>query len=56
MAAWLETGSAATFAVAGDRGAGVKSLRRDRYSTEETCWLHGDDWCLSCRENAPPQR
>jgi protein-L-isoaspartate(D-aspartate) O-methyltransferase len=35
-----------------DRGIGVKSLRRDHHSMEETCWLHGDYWCLSCRENA----
>lgn len=34
-----------------DRGSGVKSLRRDRHSAEQTCWLHGEDWCLSCREN-----
>jgi protein-L-isoaspartate(D-aspartate) O-methyltransferase len=39
-------------AIARDRGVGVKSLRRDHHSIEVTCWLHGDDWCLSCRENA----
>jgi protein-L-isoaspartate(D-aspartate) O-methyltransferase len=39
-------------AIARDRGVGVKSLRRDLHSIEETCWLHGDQWCLSCRENA----
>jgi protein-L-isoaspartate(D-aspartate) O-methyltransferase len=33
-----------------DRGIGVKSLRRDHHPIEETCWLHGDCWCLSCRE------
>lgn len=33
-----------------DRGAGVKSLRRDPHAEEETCWLHGDGWCLSRRE------
>jgi protein-L-isoaspartate(D-aspartate) O-methyltransferase len=33
-----------------DRGAGVKSLRRDSHSEEDTCWLHGDGWCLSRRE------
>jgi protein-L-isoaspartate(D-aspartate) O-methyltransferase len=42
-------------ASARDRGVGVKSLRRDHHSIEETCWLHGDFWCLSCRENAPVQ-
>lgn len=40
-------------AFARDRGVGVKSLRRDHHSIEETCWLHGDSWCLSRRENAP---
>jgi len=39
-------------AFARDRGIGVKSLRRDHHSIEETCWLHGEYWCLSCRENA----
>lgn len=38
-------------AIARDQGVGVKSLRRDHHSMEETCWLHGDHWCLSCREN-----
>jgi len=33
-----------------DRGAGVKSLRRAPHPEEETCWLHGDGWCLSRRE------
>jgi protein-L-isoaspartate(D-aspartate) O-methyltransferase len=40
-------------AMARDRGVGVKSLRRDDHSIEGTCWLHGDSWCLSSRENAP---
>jgi protein-L-isoaspartate(D-aspartate) O-methyltransferase len=40
-------------AFARDGGVGVKSLRRDHHSIEETCWLHGDSWCLSCGENAP---
>lgn len=35
-----------------DRGAGVKSLRRDRHAEEDSCWLHGDGWCLSRREAA----
>jgi len=30
-----------------DRGAAVKSLRRDTHSEDETCWLHRDGWCLS---------
>jgi protein-L-isoaspartate(D-aspartate) O-methyltransferase len=29
-----------------DRGAAVKSLRRDNHGEDETCWLHGDGWCL----------
>ena len=33
-----------------DRGAGVKSLHRAPHPEEETCWLHGDGWCLSRRE------
>jgi protein-L-isoaspartate(D-aspartate) O-methyltransferase len=37
-------------ALARDRGAGVKSLRRDDHAEEDTCWLHGDGWCLSRRE------
>jgi len=28
----------------------VKSLRRDRHDADESCWLHGDGWCLSKRE------
>ena len=32
-----------------DRGAAVKSLRRDNHQEDETCWLHGEGWCLSLR-------
>jgi protein-L-isoaspartate(D-aspartate) O-methyltransferase len=28
----------------------VRSLRRDPHAKDETCWLHGDGWCLSTRE------
>jgi protein-L-isoaspartate(D-aspartate) O-methyltransferase len=28
----------------------VKSLRRDAHDADESCWLHGDGWCLSKRE------
>lgn len=28
----------------------MKSLRRDAHDAEESCWLHGDGWCLSKRE------
>jgi protein-L-isoaspartate(D-aspartate) O-methyltransferase len=28
----------------------VRSLRRDPHAKDETCWLHGDGWCLSKRE------
>ena len=29
------------------RWGSVRSLRRDRHTQSETCWLHGDDFCLS---------
>jgi protein-L-isoaspartate(D-aspartate) O-methyltransferase len=35
------------FAFGVDRGAGVKSLRRDDHTEDHTCWLHGWGWCLS---------
>ncbi len=28
----------------------LRSLRRDPHEREESCWLHGDGWCLSKRE------
>jgi protein-L-isoaspartate(D-aspartate) O-methyltransferase len=28
----------------------LKSLRRDRHERDESCWLHGNGWCLSKRE------
>jgi len=28
----------------------LKSLRRDRHDADESCWLHGDSWCLSKHE------
>lgn len=37
-------------AFAQDEGASVFSLRRDRHAEEESCWLHGDGWCLSRRD------
>jgi protein-L-isoaspartate(D-aspartate) O-methyltransferase len=27
----------------------MKSLRRDQHDKDETCWLHGNGWCLSRR-------
>jgi protein-L-isoaspartate(D-aspartate) O-methyltransferase len=36
-------------AFARDRGAGVKSVRADQHVEDESCWLHGDGWCLSQR-------
>jgi protein-L-isoaspartate(D-aspartate) O-methyltransferase len=33
---------------AGDTNS-VRSLRRDGHAADETCWLHGDDICLSRR-------
>jgi protein-L-isoaspartate(D-aspartate) O-methyltransferase len=41
-----------------DRGAGVRSLRRDAHDKNESCWLHGNGWCFSRHaaipEFAPP--
>jgi protein-L-isoaspartate(D-aspartate) O-methyltransferase len=28
----------------------LKSLRRDAHDRDDTCWLHGEGWCLSKRE------
>jgi protein-L-isoaspartate(D-aspartate) O-methyltransferase len=28
----------------------LKSLRCDRHDADESCWLHGDGWCLSKRK------
>ena len=25
----------------------LKSLRRDPHCRDDTCWLHGEGWCLS---------
>ncbi len=30
--------------------AAVRSLRRDPHDADESCWLHGEGWCLSKRE------
>jgi protein-L-isoaspartate(D-aspartate) O-methyltransferase len=30
----------------------VRSVRRDHHAEDETCWLHGEGWCLSRREPA----
>jgi protein-L-isoaspartate(D-aspartate) O-methyltransferase len=32
-----------------DHGTAVRSLRRDSHQEDETCWLHGEGWCLSLR-------
>ena len=37
-------------AIAGSRGGEVKSIRSDHHVEDETCWLHGEGWCLSRRE------
>ncbi|HEY1782985.1 MAG TPA: methyltransferase domain-containing protein [Roseiarcus sp.] len=37
-------------AYAEDRGAGVRSVRTDRHAEGESCWLHGEGWCLSRRQ------
>ncbi len=39
-------------AFARDRGAGVRSIRTDLHAEDESCWLHGDGWCLSRRETS----
>ncbi|HUH83420.1 MAG TPA: methyltransferase domain-containing protein [Stellaceae bacterium] len=36
-------------ALTADRGASVRSLRRDRHAEDSSCWLHGEGWCLSHR-------
>jgi protein-L-isoaspartate(D-aspartate) O-methyltransferase len=44
---------AAKLAIALRDGAGqgaLRSLRRDPHDADESCWLHGDGWCLSKRE------
>jgi protein-L-isoaspartate(D-aspartate) O-methyltransferase len=28
----------------------LQSLRRDAHDRDDTCWLHGNGWCLSKRE------
>jgi protein-L-isoaspartate(D-aspartate) O-methyltransferase len=28
----------------------IRSLRLDPHDADGACWLHGDGWCLSCRE------
>jgi protein-L-isoaspartate(D-aspartate) O-methyltransferase len=30
-----------------DEGAGVRSLRCDVHTQDESCWLHGSGWCFS---------
>jgi protein-L-isoaspartate(D-aspartate) O-methyltransferase len=37
-------------AMARSRGGEVKSVRCDQHVDDETCWLHGDGWCLSRRD------
>jgi protein-L-isoaspartate(D-aspartate) O-methyltransferase len=34
-----------------DAGATVRSLRCDRHVKDESCWLHGENWCFSTRES-----
>ncbi len=35
-------------------GAAVRSLRRAAHTEEESCWLHGEGWCLSRLDPAEP--
>jgi protein-L-isoaspartate(D-aspartate) O-methyltransferase len=30
----------------------IRSLRHDRHDADGSCWLHGEGWCLSCRDPA----
>ena len=30
----------------------IRSLRHDHHEADGSCWLHGDGWCLSCRDPA----
>lgn len=30
----------------------IRSLRHDAHDADGSCWLHGDGWCLSCRNPA----
>jgi protein-L-isoaspartate(D-aspartate) O-methyltransferase len=50
-----EVGSRLMEALKRDRGASVKSLRRDPHAQGETCWLHGDGWCFSTCEPVPTE-
>jgi len=43
-----------TEAFARGDGAAVRSLRRDAHQAEPSCWLHGDDFCLSTLDAAGP--
>jgi protein-L-isoaspartate(D-aspartate) O-methyltransferase len=29
---------------------GIRSLRRDDHARDDSCWLHGEGWCLSKHE------
>ena len=33
----------------------VRSLRRDRHYPDQSCWLHGDGFCLSWRDTGSPR-
>ena len=45
-----EVGKRLDRAFARDGGAGVKSIRTDGHVEDESCWLHGEGWCVSRRE------
>ena len=45
-----EVGKELARALGRDRGEGVRSLRCDVHEKEESCWLHGEGWCLSTLE------
>lgn len=44
-----ETGDLAAVSTALTRPGKVASLRVDQHQPDESCWLHGDGWCLSTK-------
>ncbi len=37
-------------AFARDRGEDIRSVRTDEHAEDDSCWLHGERWCLSRQE------
>jgi protein-L-isoaspartate(D-aspartate) O-methyltransferase len=51
-----ETGSRIAELLRRDRSNEVRSLRLDAHEKDESCWLHGEEWCFSRREPAVSER